>query len=138
VISAGPVAVYFENGIEPAGSIITGGFLDELSDVQLTKNVYIVELMILACFIWRLSCIPVICLKLVLFLIPLQSAQMYPAVLLMYFISAAVILLVSLALIVQVLRLNRLPRNRLPRVMKRYSPTGRRNHDRPFKRLLDT
>jgi hypothetical protein len=26
----------------------------------------------------------------------------------------------------------------LPRVMKRYSPTGRRNHGRPLKRLLDT
>jgi len=33
---------------------------------------------------------------------------------------------------------NRMPRNRLPRVMKRYSPTGRRNHSRPLKRLLDT
>jgi len=33
---------------------------------------------------------------------------------------------------------NRMSRNRLPRVMKRYSPTGRRNHDRPLKRLLDT
>ena len=33
---------------------------------------------------------------------------------------------------------NRMPRNRLPMVMKRYSPTGRRNHGRPFKRLLDT
>ena len=32
---------------------------------------------------------------------------------------------------------NRMPRNRLPRVMKRYSPSGRRNHDRPLKRLLD-
>jgi len=31
-----------------------------------------------------------------------------------------------------------MPRNRLPRVMKRYSPTGRRNHDRPLKRLLGT
>jgi len=45
------------------------------------------------------SCIPVICPKLVLFLTPLQfvnlilqSVQVYPAVLLMYFISAAVIL----------------------------------------------
>jgi len=28
-------------------------------------------------------------------------------------------------------------RNRLPRVMKQYSPTGRRNHGRPLKRLLD-
>jgi hypothetical protein len=33
---------------------------------------------------------------------------------------------------------NRMPRNRLPRVMKRYSPTGIRNHGRPLKRLLDT
>jgi hypothetical protein len=28
--------------------------------------------------------------------------------------------------------------NRLPRVMKHYSPIGRRNHGRPLKRLLDT
>jgi len=33
---------------------------------------------------------------------------------------------------------NRMPRNRLPSVMKHYSPTGRRNHSRPLKRLLDT
>ena len=33
---------------------------------------------------------------------------------------------------------NRMPRNKLPRVMKHYSPTGRRNHGRPLKRLLDT
>jgi hypothetical protein len=33
---------------------------------------------------------------------------------------------------------NRMPRNRLPRIMKHYSPTGRRNYDRPLKRLLDT
>ena len=33
---------------------------------------------------------------------------------------------------------NRMPRNRLPRVLKHYSPTGRRNHGRPLKRLLDT
>jgi len=33
---------------------------------------------------------------------------------------------------------NRMPRNRLPKVMKYYSPTGRRNHGRPLKRLLDT
>jgi len=26
----------------------------------------------------------------------------------------------------------------LPRVMKHYSPTGRRNHGRPLKRLMDT
>jgi len=33
---------------------------------------------------------------------------------------------------------NRTPGNRLPRVMKQYSPTGRREHGRPLKRLLDT
>jgi uncharacterized C2H2 Zn-finger protein len=33
---------------------------------------------------------------------------------------------------------NRMPRNKLPRVMKHYSPTGRRNHGRPLKRLLDS
>jgi hypothetical protein len=33
---------------------------------------------------------------------------------------------------------NRMPRNRLTRIMKHYSPTGRRNHGRPLKRLLDT
>jgi hypothetical protein len=33
---------------------------------------------------------------------------------------------------------NRMPRNRLPSAMKHYSPTGRRNHGRPLKRLLDT
>ena len=32
----------------------------------------------------------------------------------------------------------RMPRNRLPRVMKHFSPTGRRNQGRPLKRLLDT
>jgi len=31
-----------------------------------------------------------------------------------------------------------MPRNRLPRVLKHYSPTGRRNHGIPLKRLLDT
>ena len=36
------------------------------------------------------------------------------------------------------LHVNRMPRNRLPRVNKHYSPTGRRNHGRPLKRLLDT
>jgi hypothetical protein len=30
---------------------------------------------------------------------------------------------------------NRMPRNRLPRVMKHYSPTGRRNHGRPFEEI---
>ena len=34
--------------------------------------------------------------------------------------------------------LNRMPRNRLPRVMKHSSSTGRRDHGRPLKRLLDT
>jgi len=33
---------------------------------------------------------------------------------------------------------NRMPRNRLHRVMKYFSPTGGRNHGRPLKRLLDT
>ena len=33
---------------------------------------------------------------------------------------------------------NRMPRKRLPRVMKYYSPTGRRNRGRTLKRLLDT
>jgi hypothetical protein len=33
---------------------------------------------------------------------------------------------------------NRMPRNRLPRVMKSYFPAGRRNHGRLLKRLLDT
>jgi len=32
---------------------------------------------------------------------------------------------------------NRMPRNRLPRVLKHHSPTGRRNYGRPLKRLLD-
>ena len=33
---------------------------------------------------------------------------------------------------------NRMPRDGLPRIMKHYSPTGRRNRGRPLKRLLDT
>jgi hypothetical protein len=33
---------------------------------------------------------------------------------------------------------NRMPRNRLPRVMKHYFPTGRKNYGRPLKRLQDT
>jgi len=33
---------------------------------------------------------------------------------------------------------SRMPRNRLPRVMKHYFPAGRRNHGRPLKRHLDT
>ena len=33
---------------------------------------------------------------------------------------------------------NRMPRDRLPREMKHYYLTGRRNHGRPLKRLLDT
>jgi hypothetical protein len=36
------------------------------------------------------------------------------------------------------IHVNRMPCNRLPRVMKHYSPTGRRNHGRPWKRLMDT
>ena len=33
---------------------------------------------------------------------------------------------------------NRMPRDRLPRIMKHYSPTGRKNRGRPLKRLPDT
>ena len=33
---------------------------------------------------------------------------------------------------------NRMLCDILPRVMKHYSPTGRRNHGKPLKRLLDT
>jgi len=33
---------------------------------------------------------------------------------------------------------NRMPRNRLTKVMKHYSPTGRKIHGRPLKRFLDT
>ena len=33
---------------------------------------------------------------------------------------------------------NRMPRDRLPTIMKHYSPTGRRNRGRLLKRLLDT
>jgi len=32
----------------------------------------------------------------------------------------------------------RMPRNRIPTLMKHHFPTGRRNHDRPLKSLLDT
>ena len=35
-------------------------------------------------------------------------------------------------------QVNRMPRDRLPRLMKHYSSTGRRNRGRPLKRLLDT
>ena len=34
--------------------------------------------------------------------------------------------------------IKRMPRNRLPRVTKHYSPTGRRNRGGPLKALLDT
>ena len=33
---------------------------------------------------------------------------------------------------------NRMPCDKLPRIIKHYSPTGRRNRGRPLKRLLDT
>jgi hypothetical protein len=33
------------------------------------------------------------------------------------------------------IHVNRMPRNRLTRVMRHFSPTGRRNHGRPLKRL---
>ena len=35
-------------------------------------------------------------------------------------------------------QVNRMPQNRLLRVMKHYSPNGRRNYGRPLKRFLDT
>jgi hypothetical protein len=35
-------------------------------------------------------------------------------------------------------RVNRMNRNRLARIMKHYSPTGKRNHSKPLKRLLNT
>jgi len=70
------------------------------------------------------SCIPVIFPKFVLFLIPSQCVnlfcdltQVYPAVLLTYFISAAVILLASLALTVHV----SLPHNKTGRASELYS-----------------
>ena len=50
---AGPVAVCSEDGIKPADSVKTGGFLDELSDLQLRKDVHTVKLMILTCLVWR-------------------------------------------------------------------------------------
>jgi hypothetical protein len=36
------------------------------------------------------------------------------------------------------IHVNGMPRNSLPRVMKHYSPTGRRNYGRRLKRLLNT
>jgi len=36
------------------------------------------------------------------------------------------------------IHVNRMPLNGLPRVMKHYCPTGRRNYGRPLERLLDT
>ena len=70
------------------------------------------------------SCIPVVCLEPVLFLIPLQCVTLfcnlspvYPVVLLIYFISAAVILLACLALIFHV----SLPYNNTGRASVLYS-----------------
>jgi len=70
------------------------------------------------------SCIPVVYLEPVLFLIHLQCvnlfcnlSQVYPAVLLIYFISAAVILLASLAVTVHV----SLPYNETGRASVLYS-----------------
>jgi hypothetical protein len=37
-----------------------------------------------------------------------------------------------------ILHVNRMPRNRLPRVMKHYSPIDRMNYGTTLKRLLDT
>jgi hypothetical protein len=33
--------------------------------------------------------------------------------------------------------INRMPHTRLSRILKHYSPAGRRNHGRPLKRLID-
>jgi len=70
------------------------------------------------------SCIPVICPKLALFLIPLQFvhlfcnlSQVYPAVLHIYFIYAAVILLASIALTAQI----SMPYNKTGRASVLYS-----------------
>ena len=70
------------------------------------------------------SCIPLICPKFVFLLTPLQFvrlfcnlSQMYPAVILIYFISAAVILPASLALTVHV----SLPYNKTGRASVLYS-----------------
>lgn len=43
-ISASPLAVSCANGVEPAGYIKTGGFLDELSPLKLRNNDCIMEL----------------------------------------------------------------------------------------------
>jgi hypothetical protein len=32
---------------------------------------------------------------------------------------------------------NRMPHNRLPRIMKNYTPKDKRNQERPLKKLLD-
>jgi len=70
------------------------------------------------------SCVPAVYLEPVLFLIPLQCvnlfcnlSQVYPAILLIYFISAAVILLASLAITVHV----SLPHNKTGRASVLYS-----------------
>ena len=70
------------------------------------------------------SCIQAICPRLVLFLVPLQFvylfcnlSQVYPAVILMYFIPAAVILLPSFALTVPV----SLPHNKTGRASVLYN-----------------
>ena len=44
---------------------------------------------------------------------------------------------IKLILLYLLLKVNRKPRNILPRAMKHYSPSGRTNHGRPLKRLLD-
>jgi hypothetical protein len=72
---------------------------------------------------------------------------MYPALLLIYFINTQITRELKITPILDKLleytknwiqHVNRMTRNRLPRVMKHHSPTGRRNYGRPLKRLLDT
>ena len=93
--------------LEVSSEVCHDSFCQLWSSVSLPWVIYFEAFYLHAVF--SFSCIPVICPKFVLFLTPLQFmhlfcnlSQVYPAVLLMYFISAAVILLASVALIVQV------------------------------------
>ena len=52
-------------------------------------------------------------------------------------IPHAIVRIVSLIFVV-LQDVNKMRRNRLPRIMKYCSPTGRRNHDGHLKRLLGT
>ena len=89
---------------EVSSKVFHDSFCQLASSVSLPWVIYFVAFYLYV--VSSFACIPVICPKLVLFLTPLQFvhlfcnlSQLYPAVLL---ISAAVILLASLALTVQV------------------------------------